>query len=116
MRTVGRRDLSAPAHQTPITGLSTDPSTTACLGRRPNGGGKGDDSISGSDNTESDRRDQPQRQTHDAAVIDTVGRPLRGRAFTASPAGYRALVARLDGQEQIDRITSEVAFAHLELA
>jgi transposase len=37
-------------------------------------------------------------QTHHAAVIDALGRPVGDREFASTPAGYRALTAWLHSQ------------------
>ena len=46
-------------------------------------------------------------QTHHAAVIDQVGRPLGDREFPTTPAGYRALLAWLRGQGELGRVGVE---------
>ncbi len=47
-------------------------------------------------------------QTHHAAVIDALGRPVGDREFTTTPAGYRALTAWLVGHGAVvDRVGIE---------
>jgi len=46
-------------------------------------------------------------QSHHAAVIDHLGRPLGDREFPASPAGYGALVEWLQGHGGVDRVGVE---------
>lgn len=46
-------------------------------------------------------------QTHHAAVIDQVGRPLSDREFPATPAGYQALLAWLRGHGELGRVGVE---------
>jgi len=46
-------------------------------------------------------------QTHHAGVIDQVGRQLADSEFPTTPAGYRALLAWLRGQGQLERVGVE---------
>jgi transposase len=46
-------------------------------------------------------------QTHHAAVIDQVGRPVGDREFPTTPAGYRALLGWLRGHGQLGRVGVE---------
>ena len=46
-------------------------------------------------------------QTHHAAVIDQVGRPLGEGEFPATPAGYRALVSWLKEHGELGRVGVE---------
>ena len=54
-------------------------------------------------------------QSHHAAVIDHLGRQLGDREFSASPAGYGALVVWLQGHGELDRVGVDTPFArHLQ--
>lgn len=46
-------------------------------------------------------------QTHHAAVIDQVGRPLSDCEFPVTPAGYRALLGWLRGHGELERVGVE---------
>jgi len=46
-------------------------------------------------------------QTHHAAVIDHLGRPLGDREFPASPGGYRALLRWMRAHGELTQIGIE---------
>jgi len=46
-------------------------------------------------------------ETHHAAVIDQVGQQVADAEFPTTPAGYRALLAWLHGQGQVERVAVE---------
>ena len=54
-------------------------------------------------------------QTHHAGVIDQVGRQLADSEFPTTPAGYRALLAWLRGQGQLERVGVEGTEVRLTL-